>query len=107
LKAWVLQRITAVYIGLFVLVLLGHLLAGPPADYQAWRAWVARPWVSIGLLLFTVALLLHAWIGIRDVLIDYVKPLVLRLSLLSLFGIAFVASGLWAAKAVFLAHGVG
>jgi succinate dehydrogenase / fumarate reductase membrane anchor subunit len=31
-------------------------------------------------LLFTVSALIHAWIGMRDILMDYVKPTGLRLA---------------------------
>ncbi len=104
LKAWVLQRITAIYLGLYLIYLLIHAATGGPSDYEAWRGWVAQPTVSIGLLLFVVALLLHAWVGIRDVLIDYVHPLGIRVLLLSLFATGFIASGLWVVQAIFLAR---
>ena len=60
-----------------------------------------------GVLLATVALLLHAWVGIRDVLIDYVPPLAARLTLLTLFGLGFVASGIWALQVILLARAGG
>lgn len=104
LRAWALQRISAVYLGLFTLVLTGHLLFHPSLDHEAWRAWVAQPWVSIGFFLFVVALLIHVWVGIRDVLIDYVHPLMPRLILLTLFALLFLGSGFWAVQALFLAH---
>jgi len=103
LRAWALQRITAVYIALVTLVLAWHFLAAPTADHAAWQAWVAQPWVNIGLLLYIVALLLHAWVGIRDVFIDYVHPLGARLLLLTLFGLLLLGSGVWAIQAVVLA----
>ncbi len=71
-------------LALFTLVLLWHFLLNAPADFVAWRAWVIQPWVSIGLFLFIAALVLHAWVGIRDVLIDYVHPLGIRITLLTL-----------------------
>jgi succinate dehydrogenase / fumarate reductase membrane anchor subunit len=104
LRAWALQRITAIYLGLYVIYLLIHAISGGVADYEGWRAWVTEPWVAIGLLLFVVALLIHAWVGIRDVLIDYVHPLGIRVLLLSLFAIGFIASGLWVVQAIFLAR---
>ena len=102
LRAWTLQRISAVYLGIFLLVLLHRFGFHPPADFAAWRGWVATPWVSIGLMLFAVSLLLHAWVGIRDVLIDYVRPIGARVALLSLFAFLLIASGLWALQAVLL-----
>jgi succinate dehydrogenase / fumarate reductase membrane anchor subunit len=107
LRAWALQRVTAVYLALFGLLLLWRLVLRPPADFAAWHGWVTQPWVSIGLLLFTLSLLLHAWVGTRDVLMDYVHPWLLRLALLTLFGLLFVGSGLWALQAMFLAHAAG
>jgi succinate dehydrogenase / fumarate reductase membrane anchor subunit len=104
LWAWALQRLSAVYLMVFSVVLVGHFLFDPPADYTAWHAWVVQPWVSLGLLMYLPVLLLHAWVGIRDVLIDYVRPLGARLTLLSLFGLLFLGSGLWALQAIFLAH---
>jgi succinate dehydrogenase / fumarate reductase membrane anchor subunit len=102
LKAWVVQRTTAVYLAVFATYLVLHFLVAPPSDYDAWRQWVARPLVSVGFLLFLPALLAHAWVGIRDVLIDYVKPIGLRVLLLSLFAFVFLACGLWALQALFV-----
>jgi succinate dehydrogenase / fumarate reductase membrane anchor subunit len=45
---------------------------------------------------------MHAWIGIRDVLIDYVQPIAIRASLLGVIALALVAMGLWAAQALTL-----
>ncbi len=100
LKAWIVQRVSAVYLGLFLVYLLGHFTLSPPADHEALRAWVAGPLVALGLLVFVPVLLAHAWIGIRDVLIDYVHPLGARVLLLSLFAFVFLASGLWALRAI-------
>lgn len=104
LKAWAVQRFTSVYLALFGVYLLVHFLFQPPADYAAWRAWVSQPAVNLGLLLFVPALLAHAWVGTRDVLIDYIKPTGLRVTLLGLFAFLFVASGLWAVQALILAR---
>ena len=104
LRAWALQRITAIYLGLFIVYLSIVSLSGAPSDFHAWRAWVTQPAVTLGLLLFVVALLIHCWVGIRDVLIDYVHPLGIRVLLLSLFAIAFIGSGLWVFQAIFLAR---
>lgn len=101
LKAWLVQRVTAVYIGLFLTYLVLHLALHPPADYAQWSAWVARPWVSLGFLLCIPLLLAHAWVGIRDVLMDYVKPLGARVGAMAAFALVFMASGLWALQAIY------
>jgi len=99
----VLQRITAVYLGLYLIYILGFMTFSPPESYEAWRAWVANPVVSFTLLLFFVSLFVHAWVGVRDVLIDYVHPFMIRVTLLSIFGFGLIGSGLWVAKVIFLA----
>lgn len=100
LMAWLVQRATALFLALFSVYLLIHFLFDPPADHSALRAWVAEPVVSVGLLLFVSLVLIHAWIGIRDVLIDYVPLLGLRILLMMLFVFVFLASGLGAFKAI-------
>ena len=100
LKAWLVQRVTAVYLALFLTYVVLHLILSPPADYAAWAAWVARPWISLGLLVCIPLLLAHAWVGIRDVLMDYVRPLGARVGAMAAFALVFLASGLWALQAV-------
>jgi succinate dehydrogenase / fumarate reductase membrane anchor subunit len=104
LKAWFLQRVTAVYLGLFGVYLALHFSLSPPADHAALVAWAANPWISLGLLLFIPILLAHAWVGIRDVFMDYMKPIALRATAMTLVGFAFLASGLWAAQAIIAAR---
>lgn len=104
LKAWFLQRVSALYLILFTLYFLQHMIFSPPADYPAWQGWVSGPLVEFGLLLFFASLLLHAWVGIRDVLIDYVHPTGARVTLLSVIGLVLVGCGLWVLRIIFLAH---
>lgn len=100
LKAWFLQRVTSVYIALFGGYVLLKLALSPPADHAALAAWVSAPWVAVGLLLLIPLLLLHAWVGIRDVFMDYMKPIAVRATAMTLVGFVFLASGLWAAQAI-------
>lgn len=101
LRAWIVQRITAMYLGAFLVYIALHLSLAPPASFDQWRAWIAAPAVSIAVGLFFIALLMHAWVGIRDVVLDYVHPTGARLAALTLVGVALVAEGLWALKMLF------
>ena len=104
LRAWALQRISAAYLGLYIIYILGHLSFSAPASHAEWQAYVADSGVAIGMMLAVVALLLHAWVGMRDVLIDYIQQHIMaRVALLSFFGIGFIGCGLWFAKTIFLA----
>lgn len=103
LRAWALQRISAVYLGLYIIYIFGYLSFNPPASFEDWRAYVADPNATVAMLIFFVALLIHAWVGIRDVLIDYVHPFLLRVLLLTFFGTGLIGCGLWIARTIFLA----
>ncbi len=107
LNAWLVQRISAVYMLLFIVFFLGHFLFDPPYSYLAWRGWMMSPGVSIAAVIFFAALLLHAWVGVRDVLMDYVHPLALRVSALSLLGIGLVAIAVWVVRILLTGHHSG
>jgi len=100
LRAWVLQRVTAVLLFLLTLVFAIYFIVSPPATVEEWRAVVGTPLVGLLILMATLSLLLHAWVGIRDVLLDYAPIFALRFALLTLFGVGFVACGLWVLQIV-------
>jgi len=100
MRTWMLQRITAVYLAGYFIFLISWFIISPPREHADWLAWVSSPLNGVGLLLFIAALLQHAWVGIRDVLIDYVQIFSLRLILLSLFGFGLTACGLWAMRII-------
>lgn len=104
LKAWAIQRATALYLAVFFVVLLGKFSLEPPSSQLDWRLWVADPVTGIAFMVFIVALLFHAWVGVRDVLMDYVKPITVRATLLSLVALTLLACGLWAAQILILAR---
>jgi succinate dehydrogenase / fumarate reductase membrane anchor subunit len=104
LKAWALQRGTAIYLALFFVYLVGTLLLAAPTDEAAWRAWWSHPVMSVAALVFVAALLVHAWIGVRDILIDYLWHTGARVAALALVALVLVGSGLWAAQVLILAR---
>ncbi len=101
--AWLAQRLTAVYLAVFITYLFIKFTFDAPVDYLALRAWVAQPVVTAALLLFFPIVLFHAWVGIRDVFLDYVQIVGLRVILLALVAFTFLASGLWGFKAIVIA----
>ena len=82
LRDWLAQRVTAVLMALFTVVLLLQVLFGGPLGYDRWAAIFSAQWMKF--LTFTVILSLawHAWIGMRDIFMDYVtKSVGMRLTL--------------------------
>lgn len=105
LRAWLVQRVSAVYMLFFILFLLFHFLLDPPHSYLAWHGWMRNPGVGIATLVFFTALLLHTWVGIRDVLMDYVHPLALRVSALALLGLGLIALAAWVVRILLMGAG--
>ena len=74
---WLLQRFTAVVMAVYTVLLVGVLLARQPAGYQAWHGLFDATWIKVATLLFLFSLYIHAWQGVRDIIIDYVYPSVI------------------------------
>jgi succinate dehydrogenase / fumarate reductase membrane anchor subunit len=95
LKAWLAQRLTAAYLALYLIAMGVWVTVAPPPTVEAWRAWVLSTPVALATGLFFLALLLHAWVGVRDVVLDYVGPAWLRVAVLSAVLLALAAQALW------------
>ena len=96
LRGWLVQRVSAVVMALYTLLLLLILVAAPPRHYGAWKALFANQGMKLATFLFLVSLFLHAWVGMRDILMDYIKPAGWRLALESAVIVALVAYAGWA-----------
>jgi succinate dehydrogenase / fumarate reductase membrane anchor subunit len=81
LKDWIAQRATAVIMAFYTILMAVVLLAVQPADFDAWRGVFANGFIKFMSFLFFLSLFYHAWIGVRDIWMDYVKPVGLRLTL--------------------------
>lgn len=98
LRAWLVQRLSALFMLGFLVFLLTHFLFDRPLSYLAWHDWVRSRGVSMSALIFFAALLLHAWVGLRDVVLDYVRPAAALVATLALITVALAAVGLWAIR---------
>lgn len=82
LRDWLSQRITALVIVLYTLALMGQIcLTQGPIDYAAWQAIFDAQWMRLFAFITVVSVLWHAWVGVRDVWMDYVPAVGLRLAL--------------------------
>jgi succinate dehydrogenase / fumarate reductase membrane anchor subunit len=66
--------------------------------YDAWTGMFASQWMRTFSLLFLLALFYHAWIGIRDIVMDYVKPAGIRLVIHTLVILALVIYTIWSVQ---------
>lgn len=104
LRALLVQRVSAVYMLLFIVFVLAHFIFAAPADYGAWRAWILGPAVSVASTVFFAALLAHAWVGVRDVVLDYVRPTSFRIAVLALLGVGLMAIAVWVVRILWAGH---
>jgi succinate dehydrogenase / fumarate reductase membrane anchor subunit len=103
LRVWLLQRVSALYLAGFFCYLLVHFFLHPDPGYEEWRDWLGRPLVSVAFAGFILAFLVHAWVGLRDVILDYVHHLGLRLVILTLIAFLLTGCGFWAVRVLILA----
>jgi succinate dehydrogenase / fumarate reductase membrane anchor subunit len=96
LRDWMVQRVTAAVMAVYTLLFVLILILAPPAHYVAWKALFSHQAMKLASFLFLVSLFLHAWIGMRDILMDYIKPTGLRLTLEVVVILALAAYGGWA-----------
>ena len=99
MRVWLAQRVTAVLMALFTLLVLAQLLfTRGPIGYDKWAGAFSSQWMKV--LTFTVilALVYHVWVGMRDIWMDYVKSVALRLSLQVVTLVWLAACGGWAVQ---------
>lgn len=82
IRDWLVQRITAALIVLFTLALIGQIIfSSGPVDYTLWHGIFSQQWMKLLTFVIVVAVLWHAWVGVRDIWMDYVQPVGLKLAL--------------------------
>ncbi len=81
LRDWLAQRITAALMALFTFALIVQILLPGEMGYDKWAGIFSRQWMKVLTFVVIVSLLYHVWVGMRDVWMDYVKPVAVRLVL--------------------------
>ena len=91
LRDWLAQRVTAALMAIFTLVLLEQIIFSKgPMGYDKWAGIFAPQWMKLLTFVVILALAWHAWVGMRDIWMDYIKPVSVRL-LLHVFTLAWLA----------------
>jgi succinate dehydrogenase membrane anchor subunit len=82
LRDWLSQRITAALMAIFTLLVLAQVVfSRGPIGYDKWAGIFAAQWMKVLTFVVIASLLWHVWVGMRDVWMDYIKPVWLRLTL--------------------------
>ena len=80
-KDWLAQRVTAIVMVVYTLILLGTFLTAQNFTYEGWASLFARQWFKLFSLVTFLGLYYHVWVGIRDIWMDYVKNAGVKLAL--------------------------
>jgi succinate dehydrogenase / fumarate reductase membrane anchor subunit len=95
---FLLQRLTALVLAVYCLLLAARIAFAWPLDYVAWASIFVPLWMKVVTLVALAALLYHAWIGVRDIWMDYVKPVWVRLTLQTLTALWLLACAVWSVQ---------
>ncbi len=95
MRTWLLQRLTAVYIAVYSLSLIIWIIANFPINYSGWYSVFSHPITLISTVIFYLSLFIHAWVGVRDILVDYAKPSSVRFILLTALALFLLVMTTW------------
>lgn len=100
-RDWLAQRATAVVMALYTIILLVAFLSGKNFSYEGWAGLFSQQWFKIATFVTFLSLFYHAWVGVRDVLMDYVtKSVGVRLALQVAAILWLVGCAGWAAQII-------
>lgn len=95
LRDWLIQRVTAVILVIYVLVMTVFFVTTPQVSFLEWQTLFAHPWMKGLTLLTVISTAWHAWLGLWIVLTDYVKNLSIRLALQTIIIILLLGCIIW------------
>lgn len=100
LRDWLVQRVTAVIVLAYAVAILVFLLLAADASFDGWKMLFSLTWVKVLTTVSMLALLWHAWIGMRDIWMDYIKPAGIRVVMHTLSLLWLVGSLIYMIKVV-------
>jgi succinate dehydrogenase / fumarate reductase membrane anchor subunit len=92
---WLLQRLTAVVMALYTLAAFAWVMISPPHSHADWKAMFSGAFFRLATTLFFAALLYHAWVGMRDILMDYLHATGVRLTMQVAVGFVLLFYLVW------------
>ena len=93
-RDWILQRISAVVLAVYSVVMVGFFLFND-VNFESWQGFMLSLPMKLFSLVAILSLVFHAWVGMWTVLTDYVKSSGLRLVIQSFVIIAVLVYLFW------------
>ena len=100
LMDWLAQRITGIVMAAYSLLIFAAMLGGATSSRETWHAFMAHGFIRFVTFLFVLSLCYHAWVGVRDIWMDYIKPAAIRVTLHVLTLLALVGYAGWALQII-------
>src|SRR5690606_21267440 len=94
-RDWLIQRVSALILGLYTLFLTYYFVTHAPINYMVWVALFSHPVMKAFSFLALLSLVTHAWVGIWTVLTDYLKCACLRVFIQVFFILALLLFLAW------------
>lgn len=92
MRDWLSQRVTAVLMALFTVLVLAELIfTKGPIGYTQWAGIFSPQWMKALTFTVIISLLYHVWVGMRNIFQDYVHPYGVRF-VLDVFAIVWLVS---------------
>jgi succinate dehydrogenase / fumarate reductase membrane anchor subunit len=98
LRDWLAQRITATIMAIYTIILLVWFFLAGDFSYEGWATIFSIQWMKLATFVTLLSLFYHAWVGVRDIWMDYVKPVGVRLLLQALSIVWLVGCAAYAAQ---------
>ncbi len=98
LRDWLVQRVSAVVMAVYALFIAGWMLWNAPLTHSAWAALFSGNGVRSFTLRALLSMFYHAWVGVRDIVMDYVKPAFARLAIHVVVILMLILYAIWSVK---------
>lgn len=107
LRDWIIQRLTAVYLGICTLLMTIYFFSRSSLDFIDWLTLFHHPTFQIAALIALLALCWHAWIGVWTIITDYINCSILRMAAQTLVLFLLIAYFFWGVVILFWGLSIG
>lgn len=98
LRDWLAQRLTAVLMAVYTVLVGVYAVFVLPSGYDAWAGLFASLWMKVATLVVLLALIYHVWVGMREIFMDYLKPTWVRMVAYTIVLLWLAGCTVWAAQ---------
>ena len=90
-----LQRVTAIILVLYTVAFVVSVFIHDIDGFDGWVAIFSTLWMKLFTLAASISLIYHAWVGIREIWMDYIQPVKVRMGLQIFSIIWLMGCGIW------------